>query len=127
MLRVVTYFGGVILGIFFIFFGLNGFFNFAPSEHFTGCALQVVDSLKSTHYFFHHLNGMEVIAGLTILLNKYKRLGLVILAPILINIILFHLFLMPLVTSIIPVCLFILWVIQVFEEKRFFTLLFKSY
>ena len=127
MLRLVTYLGGIVLGIFFIFFGLNGFFQFIPISTFEGDSVLFMECISKAPYFFPMLYGLKLFSGLSILLNKYKRLGLIILAPILVNILLFHIFLMPLVTTIIPLCLFILWSIQLFDEKRFFSLLFKSY
>lgn len=126
MLRLVTYFGGIVLGIFFVFFGLNGFFHFTPVSTFEGDALLFMEGLEKTPYFFPMLYSLKLLSGLSILLNKYKRLGLIILAPILINILLFHIFTMPFVTTIIPICLFVLWLIQLFDEKRFYSLLFKS-
>lgn len=127
MLRLVTYIGGIVLGIFFIFFGLNGFFQFITISTFEGDSVLFMEGVSKSQYFFPMLYGLKLFSGLSILLNKYKRLGLIILAPILVNILLFHIFLMPLVTTIIPLCLFILWSIQLFDEKRFFSLLFKSY
>jgi len=44
---------------------------------------------------FYLLKGLEIICGIAILGGYYKRLAMVILAPIVVNILLFHVFLAP--------------------------------
>lgn len=87
-----------LLGLIFLVFGLNFFLHFIPmppppanpgaAESFTG-------GLFQAGYFFPMLKGIEVLLGGFLLLNFFTPLSLVILAPISINILLFHLFLAP--------------------------------
>jgi hypothetical protein len=127
MLKLVTYFSGILLGIFFMFFGLNGFFNFVTLSTFEGDSSLFINGLSKAPYFFPILHGLKFLSGTSIVLNRYKRLSLVVLFPIITHVLLFHIFMMPLITTIIPVCLFVLWLIQVVDDKKFYNLLFKSY
>ena len=76
-------------------FGLNGFFHFISFPPLLGTAGQFMAGLGSSGYFFPFLKATEIICGLLLLIGKRVPLALVILAPILLNIILFHLFLAP--------------------------------
>lgn len=87
-----------LLGLIYFVFGLNFFLHFipmpappatpGPAEGFTG-------GLFQAGYFFPMLKGIEVLLGGFLLLNFFTPLSLVILAPISINILLFHAFLSP--------------------------------
>jgi hypothetical protein len=48
-----------------------------------------------TGYFFYLLKVTEIICGLMLLTGRFVPLALVVLAPVIINIFLVHLFLMP--------------------------------
>jgi putative oxidoreductase len=96
----------VILGVPLIVFGLNGFFNFLPMPALPMAATSFMLALGKTGYFFPFLKLTEIICGAMILGGCYLPLGLVILAPVLLNIILFHIFLAPgLDSMILPIIL----------------------
>jgi len=86
----------VLLGLVFFIFGLNGFFNFMPApaampEKVTA----FMGGLMGTGYFFPFLKGLETLCGALLLSGAFVPLALVVLAPIIVNIFLFHAFLMP--------------------------------
>ena len=86
----------VLLGLIFLVFGLNGFLNFIPMETPTDPKIGAfMGGLFQTGYFFPFLKGTEVLIGIALLANRYTALALVILTPIALNILLFHLFLAP--------------------------------
>jgi putative oxidoreductase len=84
----------IVLGLIYFVFGLNFFLQFlgtppsagGPAESFT-------TGLFLSGYFFPMLKGLEVILGLALLLGIFVPLSLVLLMPISINILLFHVFL----------------------------------
>jgi putative oxidoreductase len=84
----------VLLGLLFTVFGLNGFLNFIPTPPPTGLAGQYLGALFVSHYLAV-VFGLELAAGLLLLANRFVPLALAILAPILVNIALFHAFLAP--------------------------------
>ncbi len=83
------------LGGIFLVFGMNGYLHFIPMPPLEGPALTVMAGLMSTGYFIHLLKLTEIICGLLLLLGIYIPLVLIILAPVVLNIFLFHLFLAP--------------------------------
>ncbi len=86
----------VLFGLVFFVFGLNGFLNFLPPQPFPqGVAGEMIDVLLKTTYFFPLLKIVELLCGLAILTGYFVPLALVIIAPVVIHINLFHIFLTP--------------------------------
>ncbi|MBT0607024.1 DoxX family membrane protein [Aequorivita echinoideorum] len=85
----------IVLGVLLIPFGLSQFidFNILPTHIYTGEAAIFIDSLSSTGYFLKLVGMLEIIVGVLLLANKWVAFALLLLAPISINILLFHLFL----------------------------------
>ena len=86
-----------VLGAAFFVFGLNGFLNFIPppTEPMPEGAVSLGMAFMSSGYLFQLIKGTEVLAGLLLLCNRFVPLALVVLAPVLVNIVAFHIFLMP--------------------------------
>ena len=85
----------IILGLLFLVFGLNGFLNFIPVPPPPEAGMKFLGALAGTGYFFPFLKGTEVLMGALLLANLFVPLALIILAPIIINIFLYHFFLAP--------------------------------
>ena len=83
----------IALGIILVVFGANKFLHFIPMESPTGSAGDFMNSLGATGYIFPIVGVLEVAIGAMLLLKKWVAFALIILAPISINILLFHLFL----------------------------------
>ena len=83
----------ILLGIVLVVFGANKFLRFIPMETPTGAAGDFLNSLNTTGYIFPIVGILEVIIGGLLLLKKWVPFALILLAPISINILLFHLFL----------------------------------
>ena len=94
-MKLLSVIARIILGGSFAVFGLNGllpqpFVNPPPMNE---TATEFLGALISTGYLFQLLKLTEVVGGLMVLSGVLLPLGLVILAPVMLNIILFHLFL----------------------------------
>jgi len=83
----------IVLGILLVVFGSNNFLHFIPLPPPTGSAADFMNSLGATGYIFPVVGVLEVIIGVMLLLKKWIAFALILLAPISINILLFHLFL----------------------------------
>ncbi len=83
----------VLLGLPFVVFGLNGFLQFLPMQPMEGGAAAFMGGLAAAPYFFPLLKTTEIVAGLMLLSGRLVPLGLTLLAPILVNILAFHVFL----------------------------------
>ncbi len=85
----------IFLGLVFTVFGLNGFLQFLPMPEMPEAAGSFLGALAATGYLFPLIKGTEVTAGLLLLSNRFVPLALTLLAPITINILLFHAVLAP--------------------------------
>lgn len=83
----------ILLGIMLVVFGANKFLHFIPMGPPTGEAGSFMSSLGATGYIFPVVGVFEVLIGLLLLLKKWVPFALILLVPISINILLFHLFL----------------------------------
>ena len=102
----------VVLGGIFFVFGLNGFLQFLSSPPIPPRALAFIAALGATGYMFPIIKGTEVIAGALLLSNRYVPLALTLLAPIIVNITLFHTILapsLPLTLLILAAEIFLAW------------------
>ena len=85
----------ILLGVIFFVFGLNGFLQFLPQPPMPEAAGAFAGALAATHYMFPLIKGTEVICGALLLPGQFVPLALVLLAPIIVNILLFHAVLAP--------------------------------
>jgi putative oxidoreductase len=107
----------VLLGLVFVVFGSNGFLHFmGPMPVIPGDAGAFIGALINSGYI-HVIAGLEVVGGLLLLLGgRLVALGLTLLGPVIVNIVLFHIFLAQdvrgLVTAAVVsiLALFLLWV-----------------
>ena len=83
----------IALGILLVVFGSNNFLHFIPLPPPTGSAADFMNSLNATGYIFPFVGILEVIIGILLLIKKWVAFALILLAPISINILLFHMFL----------------------------------
>ncbi len=88
----------ILLGLIFFVFGLNGFFHFIPPESMPPmpeAAGAFMGALVNSGYMIYLIKIVEVVGGALLLSGFYVPLALLILAPGLYNILLFHAFLAP--------------------------------
>ena len=83
----------ILLGIILVLFGTNKFFGFIPLPELPEKAASFMTSLGATGYVLKTVGFLEIIIGVLLLLKKWVAFALTLLAPISINILLFHLFL----------------------------------
>ncbi len=114
-MKIAALIARILLGLMFLIFGLNKFFNFIPQPPMTGLAGEFVGALYMSHEL-RVIAALEVITALLLLSNFYVPLALTLLGPIVVNIFLFHAFMAP---SGLPIaCLtVILWLI-VYKSVR---------
>jgi uncharacterized membrane protein YphA (DoxX/SURF4 family) len=85
----------LLLGLIFFVFGLNGFLHFLPQPPPPPAAAAFGGALLATGYMMILLKATEVIAGTLLLAGLFVPLALTLLAPVIVNIVAFHLFLAP--------------------------------
>ncbi len=120
-MKIVAIIARILLGLTFFVFGLNGFLNFMHAPLPPGPAGTFLGTLVTSH-FVYFVSGVQVIAGALLLVNRFVPLALALLAPVLYNILVFHITMQP---SGLPPGLFasILWLILVWRLRAYFATL----
>jgi uncharacterized membrane protein YphA (DoxX/SURF4 family) len=87
----------ILMGLMFFVFGLNGFLNFIPQpkEVMPEGAVAFAGALVKTGYMFSLAMGTQLLVGTLLLLNCFVPLALALIAPIIVGIVTFHIFLAP--------------------------------
>jgi len=96
-MKIAVLIARVLLGLIFVVFGLNFFFQFIPMTPpaMSAKAQAFSGGLWGSGYFFQYMKVIEIASGLAILFNRYTAFFLLILFPVSVNIFLFHLILAP--------------------------------
>ena len=89
-MKIVVLIARVLLGLMFVFFGLNEFLNFLPAPPLTGVPGAFLGALITSHYVYL-VCAVQVLGGLLLLVNQFVPLGLALLAPVIANIVTYHL------------------------------------
>ena len=85
----------VLLGLMFLFFGLNGFLNFLPAPKDMPEEVVTVSGALMKGGYLTVVAATEVIVAVLLLLNRFVPLALALLAPIVVGILTFHVALAP--------------------------------
>src|ERR1700733_13764119 len=94
-MKVTVTVARVLLGLVFAAAGLSGFFLIShPPAAPPGLAGQFQDVFFRS-YWVLFVDGVELIGGILLLSNRYVPLGLALLAPVIANIIVFHVTMAP--------------------------------
>ena len=117
-MKITAVIARFLLGLIFLVFGLNGFFNFLPMPPPTGVAGQFLGALFVSHYLAV-VFALQLIGAVLLLINRYVPLALAILAPIIFNILFFHFLMAP---SGVPLALVatILWILVFLSVRSAF-------
>ncbi len=83
-----------LLGVMFTVFGLNGFLHFLPQPPMGGLAGQYFAVLGASHYLAF-VFAVQLVCGLLFLAGRYVPLALTLIAPVIVNILLFHALMAP--------------------------------
>ncbi len=117
-----------LLGFTFCFAGSNGIFQFLPqrADGMPHAALELATAFAHSGYMMPFLGAAQALAGVLLLVNRCVPLGLVILAPIVLNIVAFHLFLAPQGLVVAGVVLALELYLAYANRKAFTSLFTKS-
>jgi hypothetical protein len=117
-MKIVTLIARLLLGLIFLVFGLNGFLHFIPNSPPSGIAGQFVGALFVSHYLIP-IFLLQIISAILLLVNRYVPLGLTLLAPIIVNILLIHILMLP---SGLPLALVVtvLWIVVFLSVRSAF-------
>lgn len=94
-MKTVTVISRLILGLLFLVFGLNGLFHFFAMPPMPAKAQEFFGGLYASGYLLPLMFGVQAVGGALLLAGVLVPLALTVLAPIVVNILLFHMFLAP--------------------------------
>ena len=112
-MKIATIIVRTLLGLMFVVFGSNIFLHFIPMPPLPATlAGDFSKALMQSHYIYV-VGLLQVIGGVLLLIGRYVPLGLTLLGPVIVNILLFHIFLdrsgLPLAIIVAVFALFLLW------------------
>jgi len=124
-MKIVFLIARLLLGLTFVVFGLNGFLNFLSMGPMpTGLAGQFIGALFLSHYYWV-VAVLQIAGGLLLLVNRFVPLALVLLGPIIVNIICYHVFLNHTGAGLAAVVT-MLWFIVFYGKRQYFAALFAQ-
>jgi putative oxidoreductase len=123
-MKIAVLIARILLGLIFVFFGLNGFLNFLHAPMPPGQAGQYLAVLGGSFYM-QFVSLVELVGGVLLLSGQFIPLALVLLGPVLVNILLFHISFQP--AGLPPGILStLLWFIIFFGYRRSFAGVFAQ-
>lgn len=93
-MKIASLIARYLLGLIFLVFGLNGFLHFIPMPPPAGTAGQFLGALFVSNYL-SVIFALQLAGAVLLLLGRYVPLGLTLLAPVIVNIFLFHVLMAP--------------------------------
>lgn len=113
-MKIISAIARIVLGLVFVFFGLNIFLRF-PFLHMSlpsGLAGDFAKALYVSHYIYV-VGALQIAGGALFLIGRFVPLGLMLLGPVIVNILLFHLLLeptgRPMAIGVSALALIVLW------------------
>jgi uncharacterized membrane protein YphA (DoxX/SURF4 family) len=112
-MKIAAIIARVLLGLVFVVFGANIFLHFIPMpEQKPSLATDFAKALMESHYMYV-IGFLQVAGGLILLIGRYVPLGLILLGPVIVNILCFHIFMnhegWQLASVVAALALFLLW------------------
>jgi uncharacterized membrane protein YphA (DoxX/SURF4 family) len=123
-MRIIALIARLLLGLIFLVFGLNGFLSFLHMPPLTGLALQYL-TVMSQSGIMNVVFLLQVLCAVLLLAGWFVPLALTLIAPVIVNIFLFHATMAP---SGLPLAFIvvILWIILFWRYRASFAPLFAN-
>jgi len=102
-----------LIGLLFIVSSLIYFLNLVQPPEMTGAMKTFNEGLAASGYFFTLLKVTELVCGILFVIGRFVPLALVILAPVVVNILMVHVFLersgLPIAIVLVLAFMFLGW------------------
>lgn len=93
-MKIAATISRILLGLIFLVFGFNVYLRFIPMPPPTGNAADFMRALFNSGYM-HVVADFQIIGGFLLLIGRFVPLGLTLVGPVIVNIMLFHIFMAP--------------------------------
>ena len=121
-MKIAVLIARILMGLIFVFFGLNGFLQFIKAPLPSGLAGQFLLVFFQSHWVLF-VSAVQLVGGLLLLVNRFVPLALALLGPVIVNIILYHLLLSPAAAQL-AVVVTILWIFLFYRYRQYFSGIF---
>jgi putative oxidoreductase len=112
-----------VFGVAMTFFGISNLFQLLPQHDFPAEAGKLMLAFTESGYILQVVGLTQLFLGVALLLNRYIPLALLLFAPVVVNVLLFHLFLdiasIPMAMPVIGMTTFLF----VYHKSQFLSLL----
>lgn len=118
-MRIAAIIAGILLGLLFLMASVTYLFDLIPKDKLpsmTPLQVQFMDLFASTRWMTF-VKVLELLGGVLVMVPKTRRLALLILGPIIVNILAYHLLVAkgdglanPLMLAVPVLALFLVWV-----------------
>ncbi len=113
-----------LLAMAFIVFGLNHFIGFLPQPKPEGLAAEFFGVFAMKSKYMDVIKVLEIVGGLMLLIPRTRAMGICLIAPIVVNILLFEILIAGQVS--IGALLTLLTVLAIYFNKQSFNSIFKE-
>ncbi len=103
-MKIASLIARYLLALIFLVFGFNGFFHFIPMQMPAGTGGQFMGAVFVSNFFIV-VYLLQVIPAILLFLGRFVPLALILIAPVIVNILCFHIFMAP---SGLPIAIFVL-------------------
>ena len=121
---------GIVLGLLFIFSAVVVLFNLMPTPPMpAGTPMAMFMGAFGPTGYMTFIKVLELLGGVLVAIPRTRNFGLLVLGPIIVNILAFHLFVMkggfenPMLILVVALAVYLLWV----ERKAFAGLLHREH
>lgn len=104
-MKITTIIIRLLFGSLLLFGSVPYFLNLFPQPVLTGSMKTFVDGINASVYLMPLIKAIELICGISFMVNRFIPLATIIIFPIAINILCVHIFLAP---EGLPIAIFIL-------------------
>jgi len=124
-MKIAATIARILMGVIFVFFGSNIFFHFLPNPPMPpGPMADFSSALFVTHYI-HFVGVLQVVSGILFIVDRFVPLALTIIAPVIVNILLFHGLMAP--SGIGPgLVVTLFWLVVFYRDRSAFAGLFQA-
>lgn len=121
MKRIILNILAGLLGLFMVNAGLNKFFNYMPvPDNLPEPIVKDSMALMEIEWLFPLIASAEILGGLLLIFPKTRALGALVLFPVLIGVLLTHIFVAPTgLPAALVIWVALLWIIYENRQKYF--------
>jgi uncharacterized membrane protein YphA (DoxX/SURF4 family) len=124
-MKIVVLIARILVGLAFVVFGLDKMIHFFPTPPLpSGVAGEFTHAMTATKYMVV-VGVFETVGGLLLLIGRFVPVGLCLLGPILVNVLLVGILIMP---QALPTGLVVtlLWLLIFYSERSAFAGIFRA-